>query len=64
MCSDVRKLARCCPFMTRARGKKTPVDPDDDDDLPWGHEGYEVGVLRVLTSITPDALTGEPRKIR
>lgn len=50
--------------MTRARGKKTPVDPDDDDDLPWGHEGYEVGVLRVLTSITPDALTGEPRKIR
>lgn len=20
------------------------MDPDDDDDLPWGHEGYEVRV--------------------
>jgi len=20
------------------------VDPDDDDDLPWGHEGYEVSI--------------------
>ncbi|CAM9825267.1 unnamed protein product, partial [Laminaria digitata] len=23
-----------------ARGKK-PVSPPDDDDLPWGHEGFE-----------------------
>lgn len=31
-----------CDVSSRSRGRKKPVDPDNDDDLPWGHEGFEV----------------------
>lgn len=40
-CVDLRNTPSA--FSGRMRGKKKAVDPDDDD-LPWGHEGFEVRV--------------------
>ncbi|CAM9613024.1 unnamed protein product, partial [Scytosiphon promiscuus] len=39
-------------------GRKKPVDPDNDDDLPWGHEGFEE-VLRAEEEGRPIASSSD-----